>query len=39
MSRPLGSECCDWEVTLVSNPGELDKFTCNYCGEVCKVVA
>jgi hypothetical protein len=38
MSRPLGSACCDNEVTLISNPGELDRFTCNECHEVCEVV-
>lgn len=38
MSRPLGSECCDNEVTLISKPGELDRFTCNECHEVCEVV-
>lgn len=38
MSRPLGSACCDNEVTLISKPGENDRFTCNECHEVCEVV-
>ena len=38
MSRPLGSECCDNTVTLISNWNEPDKFTCDDCGEVCEVV-
>jgi hypothetical protein len=38
MSRPLGSECCDNTVTLVSEPGERDRFTCDDCGQECEVV-
>ena len=39
MSRPLGSECCDNTVTLVSSWDEPEnRFTCDECGEECEVV-
>lgn len=38
MSRPLGSECCDNTVTLISGPGQEDKFTCDECGDECGIV-
>lgn len=39
MSRPLGSECCDNTVTLVSKPSDPeDRFTCDECGEECEVI-
>jgi hypothetical protein len=38
MSRPLGSECCDNEVTLISKPGEKDRFVCEECHQECEVV-
>ena len=37
MSRPVGSECCDW---TVSGPvdGTFDVFTCDKCEQVCEVI-
>jgi len=38
MSRPLGSACCDYDVTIISNPGEATRFSCMECNEECEVV-
>lgn len=38
MSRPLGSACCDNEVTMISEFPEPDRFTCNECGQECEIV-
>jgi hypothetical protein len=37
MSRPIGSNCCDWTVTGPMD-GTIDVFTCDNCNEVCEVV-
>lgn len=36
MSRPIGSDCCDWTVSGGEAPDFI--FTCDNCEQVCEVV-